>query len=83
MKEIGILALVAGICRAVFALNMNKSVATGSGGRVNRGLMTDRLLPTIVAGMIALAGLLMVLLGGKSSAPSASTTTDPPLPTDH
>ncbi|WP_210713302.1 hypothetical protein [Pseudomonas sp. MWU349] len=77
MKGIGTLALVVGICWAVFALSMDVSVATGSGGRVNNlGLMADRQLHTIVGGMIALAGLLMVLLGGKSSAPSITTVTD-------
>jgi hypothetical protein len=77
MKGIGTLALVVGICWAVFALSMDVSVATGSGGRVNNlGLMADRQLHTIVGGMIALAGLLLVLLGGKGSAQSATTATD-------
>ncbi|WP_404941619.1 hypothetical protein [Pseudomonas danubii] len=77
MKGIGTLALVVGICWAVFALSMDVSVATGSGDRVNNlGLMADRQLHTIVGGMIALAGLLMVLLGGKGSAPSATTASD-------
>ncbi|MDP4572276.1 hypothetical protein Q8O96_24695 [Pseudomonas sp. LPH60] len=77
MKGIGTLALVVGICWAVFALSMDVSVATGSGGRVNNlGLMADRQLHTIVGGMITLAGLLMVLLGGRGSAPSATTATD-------
>ncbi|BAO62851.1 hypothetical protein PPC_3504 [Pseudomonas protegens Cab57] len=77
MKGIGTLTLVVGICWAVFALSMDVSVATGSGGRVNNlGLMADRQLHTIVGGMIALAGLLMVLLGGRSSAPSAAIAID-------
>ncbi|MCC3698817.1 zinc-ribbon containing domain protein [Pseudomonas phage PseuP_222] len=77
MKGIGTLALVVGICWAVFALSMDVSVATGSGGRVNNlGLMADRQLHTIVGGMIALAGLIILMLGGKGSAPSATTVTD-------
>ncbi|WP_430444862.1 MAG: hypothetical protein ACQZ2J_27635 [Pseudomonas piscis] len=77
MKGIGTLALVVGICWAVFALSMDVSVATASGGRVNNlGLMADRQLHTIVGGMIALAGLLMVLLGGRSSAPSGAIAID-------
>ena len=68
MKGFGTLALIVGICWLVFALSMDVSVATGAGGRVNNmGLMADRQIHTIVGGMISLAGLLMVLLGGKSS----------------
>ena len=77
MKGIGTLALVVGICWAVFALSMDVSVATGSGGRVNNlGLMADRQLHTIVGGMIALAGLLMVLFSGKSTTPHAAAEID-------
>lgn len=72
MKGFGTFALIVGICWLIFALSMDVSVATGAGGRVNNlGLMADRQIHTIVGGVIALAGLLMVLLGGKSS-PAAS-----------
>lgn len=73
MKGFGIFALIVGACWLFFALNMDVSVATGSGGRVNNlGLMADRQIHTIVGGIIALAGLLMVLLSGKSAPVSAA-----------
>ncbi|WP_238349095.1 hypothetical protein [Pseudomonas poae] len=69
MRGFGIFALIMGVCWLVFALSMDVSVPTGAGGRVNNmGLMADRQIHTIVGGMIALAGLLMVLLGGRYSA---------------
>ncbi|WP_431145010.1 hypothetical protein [Pseudomonas alvandae] len=77
MKGFGTFALITGICWLVFALNMDVSVATGAGGRVNNlGLMADRQIHTIVGGMIALAGLLMVLLGGKTSATQTAAQFD-------
>ena len=77
MKGFGTFALIVGSCWLIFALKMDVSVATGTGGRVNNmGLMADRQINTIVGGMIALAGLLMVLLGGKSSAQEVATETD-------
>lgn len=69
MKGFGKVVLFAGVCLAIFALNMDVSVSTGSGGRVNNlGLIADRQIYTILGGIIALAGLLMVLLTGKPAA---------------
>lgn len=77
MKGFGTFAMIVGVCWLVFALGMDVSVATGTGGRVNNlGLMADRQVHTIVGGMITLAGLLMVLLGGKSAATPARADTD-------
>ena len=77
MKGFGTFALIIGICWVVFALSMDVSVATGTGGRVNNlGLMADRQIHTIVGGMIVLAGLLMVLLGGKVSATQPASQFD-------
>lgn len=71
MKGFGTFAIIVGVCWLAFALSMDVSVATGGGGRVNNmGLMADRQIHTIVGGMISLAGLLMVLLGGRSSTES-------------
>ncbi|MNF78538.1 hypothetical protein D3C84_607250 [compost metagenome] len=76
MKGFGTFALIVGVCWLVFALGMDVSVAT-SGGRVNNlGLMADRQVHTIVGAMITLAGLLMVLLGGKSASPQVRPETD-------
>ncbi|KQM46431.1 hypothetical protein ASE80_16890 [Pseudomonas sp. Leaf15] len=67
MKRFGTFALIVGVCWLIFAVSMDVSVPTGAGGRVNNlGLMADRQVHTIVGGVIALAGLLMILLGGKS-----------------
>lgn len=67
MKGFGVFVLIAGTCWLVFALSMDVSVETGAGGRVNNlGLMADRQVHAIVGGMMALAGLLMTLFGGKS-----------------
>lgn len=76
MKGFGAVALIVGACWLVFALSMDVSVPTSAGRQVNNlGLMADRQVHTIVGGVIALAGLLMVLLGGKS-APAAQTEKD-------
>jgi hypothetical protein len=77
MKGFGTFALIVGACWLVFTLSMDVSVATGAGGRVNNlGLMADRQVHVIVGGMIALAGLLMVLLGGRASATQSAAETD-------
>lgn len=74
MKGLGYVALIVGVCWLIFALSMDVSVSTGAGGRVNNiGLMADRQVHTIVGGMVALAGLLMILLSGKSPTASAIT----------
>ena len=72
MKGLGIFAIVVGIGWMIFALSMDVSVSTGIGRVNNLGLMADRQLHTIVGGMIALAGLLMLLFGGKVSVSPAS-----------
>ncbi|WP_240350342.1 zinc ribbon domain-containing protein [Pseudomonas viridiflava] len=46
---------------------MDVSVASGLGRVNNLGLMSERQNFTIVAGFIALGGLLMILMGGKSA----------------
>ena len=76
MKGFGTFALIVGVCWLIFAVSMDVSVPTGAGGWVNNlGLMADRQVHTIVGGVIALAGLLMVLLGGKGS-PAAQAEKD-------
>ncbi|MGE8098087.1 hypothetical protein ACQKP6_09005 [Pseudomonas fluorescens] len=77
MKGFGKVILFIGVCWAVFALNMDVSVATGAGGRVNNlGLMADRQIHTILGGIIALAGLLMILLSGKPATTSLVVESD-------
>ena len=72
MKGFGIFILIAGFCWMIFALNMDVSVSTGMGRVNNLGLMADRQVHTIVGGMIALAGIMMVIFGGKVSVSPAS-----------
>jgi hypothetical protein len=80
MKGFGTITIVVGAWWLAFALNMDVSVATGAGGRVNNlGLMADRQLHTIVGGMIALAGLLIILFDGNSAAPVERDTRTCPL----
>ncbi|KPA87041.1 hypothetical protein PF66_06386 [Pseudomonas asplenii] len=77
MKGLGTFTMIAGICWLIFALGMDVSVPTGAGGRVNNmGLMADRQIHTIVGGMVTLAGLLMVLLGGRNAPSALQTETD-------
>ena len=76
MKGFGTFALIVGICWVVFALSMDVSVATGMGRVNNLGLMADRQVHAIVGGMIALAGLVMMLLGGKGQPPSRAETAE-------
>lgn len=80
MKGLGRVILLIGICWAIFALNMDVSVSTGASGRVNNlGLMADRQIHTILGGTIALAGLLMVLVGARSSASAKNDSRPCPL----
>jgi len=77
MKGFGTFALIAGICWLVLALSMDVSVSTGAGGRVNNlGLMADRQVHTIVGGLLTVAGLLMILLGGRGSATNPAVEAD-------
>lgn len=55
---------------------MDVSVSTGMGRVNNLGLMAGRQVHAIVGGMIALAGLVMMLLGGKGSPPSRAETAE-------
>lgn len=72
MKGLGIFALVVGVSWVIFALSMDVSVSTGMGRVNNLGLMADRQVHTIVGGMITLAGLIMLIFGGKISTSTAS-----------
>lgn len=76
MKGFGTFALIVGICWVVFALSMDVSVSTGMGRVNNLGLMADRQVHAIVGGMIALAGLVMMLLGSKGSTPGRAETAE-------
>ncbi len=66
MRGFGILALIVGLIAVIGAMAMDVSVSTGMGGRVNNiGLMAQQQNYLIIGALIALAGLLMTILGGK------------------
>ncbi len=72
MRGLGTVALIIGIIWVVIAASADVSVATGMGGRVNNlGLMADRSNHTMIGGIIAIAGLLMAIFGGKKSEPAS------------
>lgn len=70
MRFIGFLLLIVGAILIIYALNMNVSVLTSYGDRVNNiGLISARQNSTIVGGIVIVCGLLMVLLSkGKQTA---------------
>lgn len=76
MKGFGIFALIAGICWMIFALNMDVSVSTGMGRVNNLGLMADRQVHAIVGGIIALAGLLMLIFGERATPTSTQVSSE-------
>ncbi|EMF4711038.1 hypothetical protein AAH235_003938 [Providencia stuartii] len=66
MKGFGWVLLVIGILAAFAAFNMDVSVATSYGNRVNNiGLMAQRQNFVLISCFIMLCGLLMVIFGGK------------------
>lgn len=72
MRGLGIIVLIAGVIWLIVAAGSDVSVATVSGGRVNNiGLMAERSNQTMIGGFVALAGLLMILFGGRRGVASA------------
>lgn len=72
MKIIGYIAIAVGIIFAVSALFMDVTVAAGDGYRVNNlGLMSSRQNYMIFGGFVAIAGIIVALVGDK---PKPSTT---------
>lgn len=68
MKTAGLVILVVGIVWIIVAINMNVSVPTLSGGRINNiGLMSTRQNNLIIGCCISICGLLIALLSGKES----------------
>lgn len=66
MRGFGILALIVGLIVVIGAMAMDVSVSTGMGRRVNNiGLMAQQQNYLIIGALIALAGLLMMIFGGK------------------
>lgn len=63
MRKLGVAVLVIGLLAVFAAMNMDVSVATGSGRVNNLGLMNQRQNLVMLSGMFALGGLLMILFG--------------------
>lgn len=72
MRAFGYFVLVIGVIALIASMNMDVSVSTGMGRVNNLGLMSQRQNFTTVSGLVALAGLLMVIFGGSKS-PAAQT----------
>ncbi|HHS9557448.1 TPA: zinc ribbon domain-containing protein, partial [Klebsiella quasipneumoniae subsp. similipneumoniae] len=66
MRILGYLAILIGVIFAVFALFMDVTVSTDDGYRVNNlGLMSSRQNHMIFGGFVAIAGIIIVLVGEK------------------
>ncbi|WP_226890355.1 zinc ribbon domain-containing protein [Providencia alcalifaciens] len=73
MKGFGWILLVVGIIAAFAAFNMDVSVSTSYGNRVNNiGLMAQRQNFVLISCFIMLCGLLMVIFGSRKSSNSNS-----------
>ncbi|KPY88947.1 hypothetical protein ALO97_03390 [Pseudomonas syringae pv. tagetis] len=66
MRGCGLLILACGVVGIILAMNMDVSVVSGFGRVNNIGLMSERQNYTIIAGFIALGGLLIALMSKKS-----------------
>ena len=77
MRILGYLAILIGVIFAVFALFMDVTVATDDGYRVNNlGLMSSRQNYMIFGGFVAIAGIIIALVGEKFK-PSANSVKCP------
>lgn len=72
MRIFGVLVLVAAVLLLIVSMSMDVSVSTGMGRVNNIGLMAERQNLTLVGGIAFLAGLLMLIFGGKSQAAAAA-----------
>lgn len=72
MKKLGYLVLAAGVFWLMLAANMDTSVSTGLGGRVNNiGLMAQKQNYLLMAAFASLCGLLMVIFGKSNKVDSS------------
>lgn len=79
MKTVGYFILAIGVFWLLMALNMDTSVATGYGGRVNNiGLMASKQNHLLIGAFVTLCGLLMAIFG-KSAQPQPTNTVKCPF----
>lgn len=70
MKNFGIFLLVVGMLALLIAFNMDVSVATSYGGRVNNfGLMAQRQNYILLSCLIIVCSILMIAFGGRKQQP--------------
>ncbi|MCH4196655.1 MAG: zinc ribbon domain-containing protein [Serratia liquefaciens] len=68
MRTIGFLLLAVGVIWLLIAFNMDTSVATGYGERVNNiGLIASKQNHMLIASVVSLGAILMVIFGRESS----------------
>lgn len=68
MRTIGFLLLAIGVIWLLIAFNMDTSVATGYGGRVNNiGLIASKQNHMLIASVISLCAILMIIFGKATS----------------
>ena len=66
MRGLGLTLTIVGVIALVAALMMDTTLATAEGARIsNVALMADRQLYTLIAGIVLVAGVLMVLFTDK------------------
>lgn len=80
MKGFGIFLAIIGAVAMIAALAMDVSVSSGIGRVNNMGLMADRQNYIIIGGILLLAGLLLLVMGGKAQASPESTFDTRPCP---
>jgi hypothetical protein len=76
MRGLGFILTVIGVAALIASYLMDTTLATADGARVsNVALMADRQLYLMIAGIVTVAGVLMVLFTGKN--PSGKGDNDP------
>ena len=84
MKSLGMIALAIGVLGLFVSLNMDTSVATGLGSRVNNiGLINDKQNLLLVFAVISVVGAIFLALGGRSQAPTPPPVTLTRVETSH
>lgn len=67
MRGLGLILTVVGVIALIVAYMMDTTMATAEGARVSSvTLMADRQLYTLIAGIVLVAGVLLVLFTGKN-----------------
>lgn len=76
MRGFGILVLVVAVLLLIVSMSMDVSVNTGIGRVNNIGLMAERQNLTLIGGIAFIAGLLMLIFGGRRQPAAPVSTAD-------